>query len=103
MHEGTYHMSNHSSVFYLRSNLLLFLHINISAELKANNFISLLFSFAGYISRGCSQPKEVDLTLKLLVSAAPIALMAIGLSIIYSYPINEEKRQANRKLLQDLR
>lgn len=84
------------------SNLLLFLHINISAALKANNFISL-FSFAGYISRGCSQPKEVDLTLKLLVSAAPIALMAIGLSIIYSYPINEEKRQANRKLLQDLR
>uniref|UniRef100_A0AAX7SV23 Major facilitator superfamily (MFS) profile domain-containing protein n=1 Tax=Astatotilapia calliptera TaxID=8154 RepID=A0AAX7SV23_ASTCA len=64
---------------------------------------TLSLDFAGYISRGCSQPKEVDLTLKLLVSAAPIALMAIGLSIIYSYPINEEKRQANRKLLQDLR
>lgn len=64
---------------------------------------TLSLDFAGYISRGCSQPKEVDLTLKLLVSAAPIALMAIGLSIMYSYPINEEKRQANRKLLQDLR
>uniref|UniRef100_A0A3Q0SQH8 MFSD2 lysolipid transporter A, lysophospholipid b n=1 Tax=Amphilophus citrinellus TaxID=61819 RepID=A0A3Q0SQH8_AMPCI len=64
---------------------------------------TLSLDFAGYISRGCSQPQEVDLTLKLLVSAAPIALMIIGMSIMYSYPINEKKRQANRKFLQDLR
>lgn len=61
------------------------------------------FSFAGYISRGCSQPEEVDLTLKLLVSAAPIVLIIIGLLILYSYPIDEERRQGNRKLLQEQR
>lgn len=68
-----------------------------------HNFGSPFFSFAGYITRGCSQPEEVDLTLKLLVSAAPVGLIIIGLSILYSYPIDEEKRQGNRKLLQELR
>ncbi|XP_026156219.1 sodium-dependent lysophosphatidylcholine symporter 1-B [Mastacembelus armatus] len=64
---------------------------------------TLSLDFAGYISRGCSQPKEVDLTLKLLVSAAPIALIIIGLIILSFYPINEERRQGNRKLLQEQR
>ncbi|XP_042362569.1 sodium-dependent lysophosphatidylcholine symporter 1-B [Plectropomus leopardus] len=64
---------------------------------------TLSLDFAGYISRGCSQPQEVDITLKVLVSAAPIALILIGLVILYSYPINEERRQGNRKLLQEQR
>ncbi|XP_015242640.1 sodium-dependent lysophosphatidylcholine symporter 1-B [Cyprinodon tularosa] len=64
---------------------------------------TLSLDFAGYISRGCSQPEEVDLTLKLLVSAAPIVLIFIGLGILYTYPIDEERRQGNRKYLQDLR
>ncbi|KAM9383767.1 sodium-dependent lysophosphatidylcholine symporter 1-B [Pholidichthys leucotaenia] len=64
---------------------------------------TLSLDFAGYISRGCSQPTEVDLTLKMLVSAAPIALIIIGLSILYTYPINEERRQGNCKLLQEQR
>lgn len=63
----------------------------------------LLCSFAGYVSRGCSQPKEVDLTLRLLVSAAPVALILIGLGILYSYPIDEERRQYNHKMLQEMR
>uniref|UniRef100_A0AAQ5YUM1 Major facilitator superfamily domain containing 2A n=1 Tax=Amphiprion ocellaris TaxID=80972 RepID=A0AAQ5YUM1_AMPOC len=64
---------------------------------------TLSLDFAGYISRGCSQPEEVDITLKVLVSAAPVALIIIGLCILYSYPINEERRQGNRKLLQEQR
>ncbi|XP_069032212.1 sodium-dependent lysophosphatidylcholine symporter 1-B [Embiotoca jacksoni] len=64
---------------------------------------TLSLDFAGYISRGCSQPRAVDLTLKLLVSAAPITLIIIGLVILYSYPIDEERRQGNRKLLQEQR
>ncbi|XP_072226474.1 sodium-dependent lysophosphatidylcholine symporter 1-B [Leuresthes tenuis] len=64
---------------------------------------TLSLDFAGYISRGCSQPKAVDMTLKLLVSAAPIALIIIGLGILYTYPIDEERRQGNRKLLQEQR
>ncbi|CAL8372457.1 unnamed protein product [Boreogadus saida] len=64
---------------------------------------TLSLDFAGYITRGCSQPAEVDLTLRLLVSAAPIALILVGLLIFRSYPIDEERRQGNRKLLQELR
>ncbi|XP_075907913.1 sodium-dependent lysophosphatidylcholine symporter 1-B [Nelusetta ayraudi] len=64
---------------------------------------TLSLDFAGYVTRGCSQPEEVDLTLKVLVSAAPVALIIIGLSILYSYPIDEERRQGNRKLLQEQR
>ncbi|XP_041823044.1 sodium-dependent lysophosphatidylcholine symporter 1-B [Melanotaenia boesemani] len=64
---------------------------------------TLSLDFAGYISRGCSQPPAVDLTLKLLVSAAPVAFILIGLGILYSYPIDEERRQGNRKLLQEQR
>nr|XP_061808551.1 sodium-dependent lysophosphatidylcholine symporter 1-B isoform X3 [Nerophis lumbriciformis] len=64
---------------------------------------TLSLDFAGYISRGCSQPSEVDITLKVLVSAAPILLIMIGLIILYTYPIDEERRQGNRKLLQEQR
>lgn len=76
----------------LSSLLIFWLFLSVSSD-----------SFAGYITRGCTQPEEVDLTLKLLVSAAPVALIIIGLSILYSYPIDEEKRQHNRKLLQEQR
>lgn len=61
---------------------------------------TLCLYFAGYITKGCSQPKEVHLTLKLLISVAPIVLIIIGLSILYLYPIDEERRKRNRELLQ---
>jgi Na+/melibiose symporter-like transporter len=61
-----------------------------------------LSSFAGYVSRGCYQPESVILTLKVLVSPVPVALIAIGLLILKTYPIDEEKRKSNRKLLQEL-
>uniref|UniRef100_A0A673FXU7 Sodium-dependent lysophosphatidylcholine symporter 1-B n=1 Tax=Sinocyclocheilus rhinocerous TaxID=307959 RepID=A0A673FXU7_9TELE len=64
---------------------------------------TLSLDFAGYVTRGCTQPAEVDLTLKILVSAAPIVLIIIGLLIFISYPINEEKRQGNRKILNEQR
>uniref|UniRef100_A0A3Q2YRN1 MFSD2 lysolipid transporter A, lysophospholipid b n=1 Tax=Hippocampus comes TaxID=109280 RepID=A0A3Q2YRN1_HIPCM len=64
---------------------------------------TLSLDFAGYISRGCSQPPEVDITLKVLVSAAPILLIMIGLVILYKYPIDEDRRLENRKLLQHQR
>ncbi|XP_060948432.1 sodium-dependent lysophosphatidylcholine symporter 1-B [Limanda limanda] len=64
---------------------------------------TLSLDFAGYISRGCSQPEEVHITLKVLVSGAPVALILVGLVILYFYPIDEERRQGNRKLLQEQR
>lgn len=64
---------------------------------------TLSLDFAGYITRGCTQPVEVDITLKVLVSAAPIVLIIIGLLIFITYPINEERRQGNRKLLNEQR
>uniref|UniRef100_A0A674D7S2 MFSD2 lysolipid transporter A, lysophospholipid b n=1 Tax=Salmo trutta TaxID=8032 RepID=A0A674D7S2_SALTR len=64
---------------------------------------TLSLDFAGYITRGCTQPENVDITLKVLVSAAPIGLILIGLVLFRSYPIDEERRQGNRKLLQEQR
>ncbi|KAG7281257.1 hypothetical protein CRUP_019782, partial [Coryphaenoides rupestris] len=58
--------------------------------------------FAGYVTRGCSQPESVILTLKVLVSPVPVALIVLGLLIFKTYPIDEEQRQRNRKLLQEL-
>uniref|UniRef100_A0A8C5BQU8 Major facilitator superfamily domain containing 2A n=1 Tax=Gadus morhua TaxID=8049 RepID=A0A8C5BQU8_GADMO len=63
---------------------------------------TLSLDFAGYVSRGCYQPESVILTLKVLVSPVPVALIAIGLLILKTYPIDEEKRKSNRKLLQEL-
>ncbi|KAL4629486.1 sodium-dependent lysophosphatidylcholine symporter 1 [Arapaima gigas] len=64
---------------------------------------TLSLDFAGYMTNGCSQPDAVHLTLRMLVSAAPIALIILGLIIFILYPINETVRQDNRKLLKDLR
>lgn len=60
-------------------------------------------SFAGYQTRGCSQPSEVNVTLKLLVSAVPVGLILLGLLLFKLYPIDEDKRKENKKALQDLR
>ncbi|XP_060798821.1 sodium-dependent lysophosphatidylcholine symporter 1-B [Neoarius graeffei] len=64
---------------------------------------TLSLDYAGYVTRGCTQPAAVAVTLKVLVSAAPTALIIIGLLIFISYPINEERRQGNRKLLNEQR
>ncbi|XP_077193706.1 sodium-dependent lysophosphatidylcholine symporter 1 isoform X2 [Paroedura picta] len=64
---------------------------------------TLSLDFAGYKTRGCSQPERVNLTLKLLVSAAPVALIILGLLLFKLYPIDEERRRKNKKALQDLR
>ncbi|KAJ8387507.1 hypothetical protein AAFF_G00156080 [Aldrovandia affinis] len=64
---------------------------------------TLSLDFAGYVTGDCTQPEAVDLTLKMLVSPAPIVLIILGLIIFKSYPIDEVTRQCNRKLLQELR
>ncbi|KAA0718164.1 Sodium-dependent lysophosphatidylcholine symporter 1-A [Triplophysa tibetana] len=61
---------------------------------------TLALSFAGYVTGGCVQPDSVNFTLKMLVSAAPVALIALGLSIFKMYPIDEKRRQYNNKQLQ---
>ncbi|KAG8143076.1 putative Major facilitator superfamily domain-containing protein [Naja naja] len=64
---------------------------------------TLSLDFAGYKTRGCAQPEEVNLTLKILVSAAPVALIIFGLLLFKLYPIDEDRRKKNKKALQDLR
>ncbi|XP_010138124.1 PREDICTED: sodium-dependent lysophosphatidylcholine symporter 1, partial [Buceros rhinoceros silvestris] len=64
---------------------------------------TLSLDFAGYQTRGCSQPSKVNFTLKMLVSAAPVGLILLGLLLFKLYPIDEEKRRKNKKALQDLR
>uniref|UniRef100_W5LQ14 MFSD2 lysolipid transporter A, lysophospholipid a n=1 Tax=Astyanax mexicanus TaxID=7994 RepID=W5LQ14_ASTMX len=63
---------------------------------------TLCLHFAGYVARGCNQPDSVHLTLKLLVSAAPVSLIILGLIIFKTYPINEKRRQKNWRQLQAL-
>ncbi|XP_053088894.1 sodium-dependent lysophosphatidylcholine symporter 1-A isoform X1 [Pangasianodon hypophthalmus] len=63
---------------------------------------TLSLHFAGYVSRVCVQPDSVNLTLRLLVSAAPVSLIILGLLIFRSYPINEERRKQNRTRLHAL-
>ncbi|VTJ52319.1 Hypothetical predicted protein [Marmota monax] len=64
---------------------------------------TLSLDFAGYKTRGCSQPASVKFTLKMLVTMAPIVLILLGLLLFKLYPIDEEKRRQNKKALQALR
>ncbi|XP_022352435.1 sodium-dependent lysophosphatidylcholine symporter 1 isoform X3 [Enhydra lutris kenyoni] len=64
---------------------------------------TLSLDFAGYQTRGCSQPARVKFTLKMLVTIAPIVLILLGLLLFKLYPIDEEKRRQNKKALQALR
>lgn len=60
-------------------------------------------SFAGYQTRGCSQPRSVKFTLNMLVTMTPIALILLGLLLFKLYPIDEDRRRQNKKALQALR
>lgn len=64
---------------------------------------TLSLDFAGYQTRGCSQPAQVKFTLKMLVTLAPVVLILLGLLLFKLYPIDEEKRRQNKKALQALR
>ncbi|XP_066125634.1 sodium-dependent lysophosphatidylcholine symporter 1 [Saccopteryx bilineata] len=64
---------------------------------------TLSLDFAGYRTRGCSQPARVRFTLKMLVTMAPIVLILLGLLLFKLYPIDEERRRQNKKALQALR
>ncbi|RVE57057.1 hypothetical protein OJAV_G00212460 [Oryzias javanicus] len=61
---------------------------------------TLSLKFAGYKTGRCVQPESVSSTLKVLVSPVPIALIILGLLILRTYPIDEKRRQSNRKALQ---
>ncbi|KAK2826232.1 hypothetical protein Q5P01_020446 [Channa striata] len=63
---------------------------------------TLSLKFAGYVTGSCFQPKTVSFTLSILVSAVPVCLIAVGLLILKTYPINEERRQSNQKLLKKI-
>lgn len=58
--------------------------------------------FAGYETGACLQPEAVSVTLKVLVSPVPVVLIFVGLLILKTYPIDEERRQCNRKILQEM-
>uniref|UniRef100_A0A8C5MEV1 MFSD2 lysolipid transporter A, lysophospholipid n=1 Tax=Leptobrachium leishanense TaxID=445787 RepID=A0A8C5MEV1_9ANUR len=62
---------------------------------------TLSLDFAGYKTGNCDQPKEVTVTLKLLVCAVPFLLILVGLFLFKLYPIDEERRRANKKALQE--
>ncbi|XP_072313368.1 sodium-dependent lysophosphatidylcholine symporter 1-B-like [Eucyclogobius newberryi] len=63
---------------------------------------TLSLKFAGYVTGACSQPESVNLTLKMLVCPVPVTLIVLGLLILRTYPIDEETRKCNQKLLQEI-
>ncbi|XP_028995824.1 sodium-dependent lysophosphatidylcholine symporter 1-B-like [Betta splendens] len=63
---------------------------------------TLSLKFAGYVTGSCSQPATVSLTLNVLVSPVPVCLIAVGLLILRTYPIDEDTRQNNQELLQKI-
>ncbi|CAH1773326.1 unnamed protein product, partial [Owenia fusiformis] len=52
----------------------------------------LALGIGGYVTGACTQPKSVGLTLRLLVAPLPIVFILIGLLVLWSYPITEERR-----------
>lgn len=64
---------------------------------------TLSLDFAGYQTRRCSQPEEVNFTLNMLISAAPVTLILLGLVLFKLYPIDENRRKENKKALKELR
>lgn len=73
------------------------------SAITSAQFIPHVFCrFAGYMTGECSQPEAVSLTLKVLVSPVPIVLIVVGVLILRTYPIDEDRRKDNRKMLQEL-
>nr|XP_020459444.1 major facilitator superfamily domain-containing protein 2B-like [Monopterus albus]XP_020459445.1 major facilitator superfamily domain-containing protein 2B-like [Monopterus albus] len=64
---------------------------------------TLCLEFAGYNTGACKQPAPVVFTLKLLIGAAPVAFIVIGLTILFFYPISEDVRLKNKFCLDELR
>ncbi|KAK6178752.1 hypothetical protein SNE40_011265 [Patella caerulea] len=54
----------------------------------------LALDLGGYETGACTQPKSVDLTLRLLVVPGPVIFVLIALLSLWSYPIDEDKRKA---------
>uniref|UniRef100_A0A3B5LR39 MFSD2 lysolipid transporter B, sphingolipid n=1 Tax=Xiphophorus couchianus TaxID=32473 RepID=A0A3B5LR39_9TELE len=77
----------HEAIFY--SFYVFFVKLAAGITLGVS---TLCLQFAGYETRGCSQPPPVVYTLKLLIGAAPIAFIVTGLMILVLYPINEDLR-----------
>lgn len=85
--------------------MLLFDFLNtvyIIASILASFQLFFFYRFAGYEVGSCLQPGTVTFTLKVLVSPVPVVLILVGLLILRTYPIDEERRLGNRKELQQI-
>lgn len=87
----------HEAIFY--SFYVFFLKFASGVSLGVS---TLSLKFAGYVTGGCTQPESVSLTLKMLVCPVPLVLIVLGLLIFKTYPINEDARKGNQKLLQEI-
>ncbi|KAK7905020.1 hypothetical protein WMY93_017627 [Mugilogobius chulae] len=87
----------HEAIFY--SFYVFFLKFASGVSLGVS---TLSLKFAGYVTGGCSQPESVSLTLKMLICPVPLVLIILGLLIFKTYPIDEETRKCNQKLMQEI-
>ncbi|KAM6912156.1 uncharacterized protein FYW49_010658 [Xenentodon cancila] len=87
----------HEALFY--SFYVFFIKFSSGLSLGVS---TLCLKFAGYVTGSCSQPEMVSLTLKMLICPVPIVLIAVGLLVLKTYPIDEERRKGNRRVLQEI-
>lgn len=68
-----------------------------------HNYIFFPLSFTGYISRGLPPTSGSGFNLENAGFCCPhtVALIIVGLVILHSYRVDEERRQGNRELLQE--
>ncbi|XP_068607869.1 sodium-dependent lysophosphatidylcholine symporter 1-B-like isoform X2 [Brachionichthys hirsutus] len=91
------HIHGHEALFY--SYYVFFIKFASGVSLGIS---TLSLKFAGYKTGACLQPGTVSTTLKVLVSPVPVVLIAVGLLIMRTYPIDERRRQENRKVLREI-
>nr|XP_032810530.1 sodium-dependent lysophosphatidylcholine symporter 1-B-like isoform X1 [Petromyzon marinus] len=77
------------ALFY--SFFVFFNKFAVGATLGISN---LCLSFAGYVPRGVEQPKNVMLTLQVLMAPAPIILSFVGIAVLYPYRLGHRPPQS---------
>ncbi|KAG2467701.1 MFS2B protein, partial [Polypterus senegalus] len=92
------HSKGHEAIFY--SFYVFFTKFAAGVSLGVS---TLCLEFAGYDTGACKQPPHVAYILKLLIGAAPVVFIVMGLVILLLYPITEEVRIRNKQSLSELR
>ena len=89
--------TRHDALFYS-----LYVFFNKLGVGLATAISHLALEFGGYVTGECNQPKEVELTLRLLISPGPSVMMILASISLYMYPINQNVRRSIHQRMKEL-